>query len=160
MCSGLEREYGLLLLFCLKLGLRGISFRTLFFLCCGIWIPSLLLVGRMGWMVRIALYLRALGPSEQRAPRKAKSFLNLCTLGRGWFKGIQSAVEIEVLTGASIVWRHGRPGGHAEAAVALVRAQKGLVEEAAGSHLLLINIMYYSWGTPISKGAQRSLNSS
>lgn len=65
-----------------------------------------------------------------------------------------------MLTGASIVWRHGGPGGHAEAAVALVRAQKGLVGEAAGSHLLLINIMYYSWGTPISKGAQSSLHSS
>lgn len=63
-------------------------------------------------MVRIAFGKRILGPLEQGSPRKAKSFPNLCALGRGWFKGIQSAVETEVLTGASITleaWWARRP---------------------------------------------------
>lgn len=80
----------------------------------GVWIPSLLFICRMGWMVRIAFYLRALWPLEWRALRTAKNFPNLCALRRDWFKGVQSAVEIELLTRVSITleaWWARRPCG-------------------------------------------------
>lgn len=63
-------------------------------------------------MARLAFGKGTLGPLELGSPRKAKSFPNLCVLGRGWCKGVQSAVETEVLTGASITLEHGGPGGH------------------------------------------------
>lgn len=112
MCLILEREYGLLLLSCPKLDLRGIWLRNSFSALLRDLDSSLLLIWRMGWLARIAFDKRTLGPLELGSPRKAKSFPNLCALGRGWFKVVQSAVETEVLTGTSITleaWWAGRP---------------------------------------------------
>lgn len=80
---------------------------------------------------------------QQTTLRKLESFVKLYCRRIGWLRyPISGAMGV-------LVWHHYSAGTTGQEAMqkqwqVLGSAQKGPVEESAGSHLLLINIMYCS----------------